>query len=111
MNLSFEKIVLIFILAAIIIFFAVLPNFYIQKTGLFTISKGQSALEIGKNLEKQEFYKHSSFFFFLSLTSGKANKLQTGDYLLEKNKSILRILNDFSKGRILKMKITFPERN
>lgn len=105
----FKKIVLIFVLIAAIVFFVVLPNFYLQKTGLFTISKGQSALEIGKNLEKQDFYKHSSIFFFFSLTTGKSNKLQAGDYLLEKNKSILRVLNDFSKGNVLKIKITFPE--
>ncbi|MDP2820894.1 MAG: endolytic transglycosylase MltG [bacterium] len=109
MKLSFEKIVLVFILAAAIIFLVVPPNFYLQKTGLFTIPKGQSALEIGKNLEKQGFYKHSSIFFFLSLATGKANKLQAGGYLLEKNKSILRVLNDFSKGNVLKIKITFPE--
>ena len=105
-----QKIVLIFVLIiAAAVFLVFLPDFYILKTGLFTISKGQSALEIGKNLEKEGFYNHSQLFFILSIATGKANKLQAGDYLLEKNKSIFRILNDFSTGNIFKIKITFPE--
>jgi UPF0755 protein len=105
-----QKIVLIFVLIiAAAVFLVFLPDFYILKTGLFTISKGQSALEIGKNLEKEGFYNHSQLFFIFSIATGKANKLQAGDYLLEKNKSIFRILNDFSTGNIFKIKITFPE--
>lgn len=98
---------LIFI-SIISIFFLVF-SFNIKKTGLFEISKGQSAFEIAQALKITGFYNHSPVFLFLSLISGKTNNLQAGNYFLQKNNSILDAINNFSKGETLKIKITFPE--
>jgi len=103
------KIFAVFIFVSIIFGTFFLSSFRIEKTGLFEISKGQGSFEIAQNLKTMEFYNHSSVFLFLSLVSGKTNKLQAGNYLLEKNSSILDIVNNFSKGKTLKIEITFPE--
>ncbi len=80
-----------------------------EKEVIFIIKKGEGSKEIALNLEKAGLINFSPIFRFYVLTTGKAGKLQAGDYLLSPSMNIPQIVHKFTTGDIIKEKITIIE--
>ena len=75
----------------------------------FTVEKGEGAKEISVKLKSEGLLKHSSIFRIYVLLIGKSKKLQAGQYELSPSMSLSDIVKKFSKGKIIKEKITIIE--
>jgi len=75
----------------------------------FTIEKGQGASQISRALKDQGMIKHSSMFRVYALITGRAEKLQAGQYELFPSMSIAKLVKKFSRGDVKKEKITILE--
>jgi len=76
---------------------------------IFNIKKGEGSKEIALNLEKAGLISFPPIFRFYVLTTGKAERLQAGDYLLSPSMNIPQIVRKFTTGDIIKEKITIIE--
>jgi len=86
-----------------------LPKSEDKTQKLFLIKKGESAFEIGKNLEKENLIKNRFFFDFYVLATGKIKKLKAGVYYLNPSLSVKEISEKIFRGQTAKIKITIPE--
>lgn len=75
----------------------------------FTVEKGESTTEIGKNLEKTGLIKNSFIFLLYLKYKGQASEVQAGDYKLAKNLSMLQVMEVLTKGKVTSGKVTIPE--
>lgn len=76
----------------------------------YTLPSGRSAGEVGSDLQKLGVIKSGVQFEFLVGLMGVQSKLGSGDYLLEKNSSVLTVVNDLTvREQIPVLKVTFPE--
>lgn len=76
---------------------------------LFTIDEGQGSYQIAANLEKAGLVRSRGMFALYAFLSGRAPKLQTGDYLLTRSLNAHTILDKFSQGDIVNEEITIKE--
>jgi UPF0755 protein len=74
----------------------------------FVIPKGYSASQIGNKLASQELIKSSLAFRFYVQVTGKAKKIQAGEYRLSSSFSLLKISEQFLKGPV-ELWVTIPE--
>lgn len=64
----------------------------------FIIPKGYSASQIGNRLKEQGFIKSALTFKFYVQLTGKAGKIQSGEYIFSSNLSLFQIVDELIKG-------------
>lgn len=74
----------------------------------FLITKGTSASEVGINLKSRGFIKNSLAFKFYTQLTGKASKIQAGEYLLSGSLSLPELVSQILKGPV-EFWVTIPE--
>lgn len=110
MRKIFIFLVLVFVLGSFIwqgIYLPKEPAF--GETLEFLVKKGEGTKEISVNLKKEGLIKYSSLFRIYALISGKAGKLQAGEYLLSPSMNIPEIVKKLSSGDVIKEKIIIIE--
>jgi len=80
-----------------------------QEEIIFSIKKGEGSRDIALNLEKQGLIAWASVFRLYVLTVGVSGNLQAGEYLISPSMNIPEIAQKFSKGEVIKVKLTIPE--
>jgi UPF0755 protein len=77
----------------------------------FEILEGQSAKEIGFELEKTGIIKNKNYFYYYIWKNDLAAQIQAGKYELSSNMTIPQVVEKFVQGLIKKeiKKITIPE--
>ncbi len=76
---------------------------------LFTIEEGQGSYQIASNLEHAGLIRSRSIFTLYAFFTGRAPKLQSGDYLLAPSLDASAILDKFVQGDIINEKVTIKE--
>lgn len=108
-----KKIFIIFIVVLIIgsLFWEIyLPKDSLSKEEVFfNIETGKGSRDIALNLEEQGLIDWAPIFRVYVHIKGIAEKLQAGEYLLSPSMNILEIADKFSKGDVIKEKITIIE--
>lgn len=74
----------------------------------FIIHPGQNATSIARELEKSGFVKSELAFRLFVQIKGTSDKIQAGDYRLEKNKSLSELVGELTRGPIA-IWTTLPE--
>lgn len=106
------------LLLLLILLILIISIFYIRNLFLpvsedaskvdFMINKGSSVSLIGKNLEKGGLVKNAiAFKFYVQITNSQ-NKIQAGEFELNKNLSIAQIVEKLKKGPT-EIWVTIPE--
>jgi len=80
-----------------------------QETKIFSVQKGEGTKEISANLKKQGLIKYGLLFRFYTLTIGKAEKLQAGNYSLSPSMTMAEITKKLATGDVIRQKITIIE--
>jgi len=80
-----------------------------QEEIIFSIKKGEGSRDIALNLEKQGLIAWASVSRLYVLTVGVSGNLQAGEYLISPSMNIPEIAQKFSKGEVIKVKLTIPE--
>ena len=80
-----------------------------QEEIIFSIKKGEGSRDIALNLEKQGLIAWAPVFRLYVLTVGVSGNLQAGEYLISPSMNIPEIAQKFSKGEVIKVKLTIPE--
>lgn len=65
---------------------------------LFTVENGTSLSKVSKNLEKQGLVRNSHVFKYFADFIGLGQKIQSGDYILNKSMTIDQIANTLTSG-------------
>lgn len=65
---------------------------------VFVVSSGDSLSRVSKNLEKQNIVRSSSFFKYYADFSGFSQKIQAGEYKLNRAMSVREILENLTSG-------------
>ncbi len=76
---------------------------------LFTINEGEGAAEIANKLKYQDLIKNDWVFLGFLKFKDQYSALQAGDYILNKNYSMMDTIGILTKGKVLTDKITIPE--
>lgn len=76
---------------------------------LFTIQEGQGSYQIASNLQNAGLIRSRGIFTLYAFLSGRAHKLQVGDYLLAPSFSGHVILEKFVEGDIVNEEVTIKE--
>jgi len=107
---------ILFILVIIILGVYIFQGIYspkdrsLQESELFIVSKGEGLEEIAFNLKNQEIIKSKILFELYVFLTGKAPRLQAGEYELNSSLSIVEIVEKFVIGDAVSgIKITIPE--
>ncbi len=96
--------------AAFVFFHIFLPVDRLNHTLLpFHIEKGQGSYQIARNLEGAGLIRSHAMFALYAYLTGRAFKLQSGDYLLTSSLNAHAILGKFVSGDIVKEDITLKE--
>jgi len=74
----------------------------------FLITKGSSASKIAQELQEKGIIRNSLAFKFYVQLTGKAGKIQAGEYTLSPSFSLARLINEFIKGPS-EVWVTIPE--
>lgn len=74
----------------------------------FLIKKGQSATEIGKELESEEIIKSALAFKIYLQFTGQTGKIQTGEFRLTSSDSLFQVVDSLFEGPI-ELWVTIPE--
>ena len=75
----------------------------------FVITKGEGSQDIGFNLKQQRLVRSTILFRIYVLTSGSSEKLQAGTYILNPSMSMIKIVEKFVQGDVVKEYITILE--
>ncbi len=67
----------------------------------FKIESGSSATKIASDLEDQNLIKNPTIFLIYSYLNHAGNKIQAGEYQLDRNMSIAEIVDVITHGRVL----------
>ena len=65
---------------------------------VFTVNNGDSLTRVAKNLEKQRLVRSSSFFKYYADFSGFSQKIQSGEYTLNRSMTAREILENLTAG-------------
>jgi len=114
MTVDFKKVSILAggILFLLLLFFwqgIFLPKDGAEEKKLFSVKKGDSAFEVGKNLEEEKLIKSRIFFDLYVVLTNKAEKLKAGNYYLSPSFSVKEIVQKITRGQTIKIKITIPE--
>jgi len=109
-----KKIIIFFILIFVSIAFLLQGIFLVKDSNLreekfFLVEKGESAFQIGKNLEKEGLIKNRFFFDFYIVLKLSQKKLQAGEYSLNPSMNISKIAQKIISGDVAKEILTIPE--
>ena len=74
----------------------------------FLVTKGKSASQVGQLLYKEGLIKSPLAFKIYVQVTGKADKIQAGEFELKKNMTLAEIVEAFGKGP-LELWVTIPE--
>lgn len=69
-----------------------------QSEIVFVVNSGDSLSRVSKNLEKQNIVRSSSFFKYYADFSGFSQKIQAGEYKLNRAMSVKEILENLASG-------------
>ena len=73
------------------------------------IEKGMSLDQIARLLKERGFIKSIFYFKLLARLKGKSQKIQSGEYVFQKDLSPQEILNILVRGQTQLYRVTFPE--
>lgn len=76
---------------------------------LFSVSPGQGAQQIGRNLENSGIISSALVFSIAARLQGVSSALHAGDYEIQASMSMKSILDLLVKGQVKQYKITIPE--
>lgn len=76
---------------------------------LFLVQKGDSLNKIAKNLKKYGLIKNEYLFIFYSRINKIYPQVKAGEYLFDKNISLVQLSEKLVSGKVYLRKITFPE--
>ena len=76
---------------------------------LFLVHKGDSLNKITQSLEEQKLINNKYLFILYSKIKKIYPQVKAGEYLIDKNVSIVQIAEKLKSGKVYLRKITFPE--
>lgn len=76
---------------------------------LFVVNKGDTSMQIAKNLEKEGFLKNAQVFVFYARLTGNLNKLKAGHYLFNPAMDVRQITTKLVEGKVAAITFTIPE--
>ena len=76
---------------------------------LFLVQKGDSLNKIAKKLKEYGLVKNEYLFIFYSRINKIYPQVQAGEYLFDKNISLVQLSEKLVSGKVYLRKITFPE--
>lgn len=76
---------------------------------LFLVQKGDSLNKIAKNLKEYGLIKNEYLFIFYSRINKIYPQVKAGEYLFDKNISLVQLSEKLVSGKVYLRKITFPE--
>ena len=76
---------------------------------LFLVHKGDSLNKIAQSLEEQKLINNKYLFILYSKIKKIYPQVKAGEYLIDKNVSIVQIAEKLKSGKVYLRKITFPE--
>ncbi len=85
------------------------PNSDSEQRVSFEIKKGSSLNQIINLLDEKKLIRDKFVFKIFVKTKGLANKLQAGDYVIQKNLKPAELVDVLQAGRSEEMRITIPE--
>ena len=104
---------ILFVFLAVILFFAqgiLFPaDSGSKETAIFKVQKGQGALVVGAELEKQKLVRSRLFFDAAVILKRGERRLQAGQYEISRAMPALEIAKKMINGEIAVIKTTFPE--
>jgi UPF0755 protein len=109
--MSFKKIFLfmfgsLLILAGLFFYFNSPP--LKMRSDTFLIERGESLSHVAVRLKEKSLISNKFFFVYLAAAEGRRNII-TGNYKIYRGMTSREIINIFSRGDILRRKITIPE--
>jgi UPF0755 protein len=76
----------------------------------YTLPKGRSAADVGRDLEKLGVIRSATQFDLLVSLMGVQDKLSAGDYTLRKSSATVSVVNELTvKDAVPVLRVTFPE--
>ncbi len=76
----------------------------------YTLPKGRSAADVGRDLEKLGVIRSATQFELLVSLMGVQDRLSAGDYLLRKSSAAVSVVNELTvKDAVPVLRVTFPE--
>ncbi len=104
-----KKALVVITLLLLLFFFIILQDNRSQREVLFSVEKGESFVEIGKNLEIEGLVTNRFLFNIYLFLSGARKDLQAGTYLLSSDMSIKQIIDKIRSGEVYTRKFTVIE--
>ena len=109
-----KKLLLLLLIAgcATIAFFydyAIRQPMPVDRDILFLVQKGDSLNKIAKNLKEYGLIKNEYLFIFYSRINKIYPQVKAGEYLFDKNISLVQLSEKLVSGKVYLRKITFPE--
>lgn len=81
----------------------------VAKDVLFLVQKGDSLNKIAQSLEEQKLINNKYLFILYSKINRLYPQIKAGEYLIDKNVSIVQVAEKLKSGKVYLRKITFPE--
>jgi UPF0755 protein len=109
--MNFKKIIVfisgsLLILAGIFLYFNSPPLH--MRSDTFLIEKGESLNHVAGRLKEKSLISNDIFFVYLAILEGRQNVI-TGNYKIYRGMTSREIIKKFSRGDILRRKVTIPE--
>ena len=100
----------VFAVVAILIWFFINTGAVSTQTTYvnFDVLTGDSAVQIGRNLQSAGLIKNSTAFKFYAQFSGLSNRIQAGDYRLSPSFNLFQIVDTLAKAPV-EVRVTIPE--
>lgn len=81
----------------------------VAKDVLFLVQKGDSLNKIAQSLEDQKLINNKYLFILYLKINRLYPQIKAGEYLIDKNVSIVQVAEKLKSGKVYLRKITFPE--
>lgn len=81
----------------------------VAKDVLFLVQKGDSLNKIAQSLEEQKLINNKYLFILYLKINRLYPQIKAGEYLIDKNVSIVQVAEKLKSGKVYLRKITFPE--
>lgn len=105
------SVIILLIFIIITVFFKILnlPPKSMESENIIQVKKGLSVSNLINELYKKNLIRSKFFFKFIARTNSLNKKLIPGYYKIKKGMTSRDILNVFSSGNIMRIRITIPE--
>jgi UPF0755 protein len=76
------------------------PGTSVSAPVTFSVPKGASTRQVGSKMKEKDLISSTYIFMAYSIFSGASGKIQAGDYQLDKNMSMAKMLDVLSSGQV-----------